>query len=259
MKKSLIALGCSLALFSATATAAETIVAKINGQTIHQSDLQQFQQSMITVKQQQIADEQLLEAYINHRLMLDAAKAEKIAELDTFQQALQAFENELLKQELLQSYLEKNPLPEAAVKALYEEQSTQMVTTEFKARHILVEEEAKAKELITELDKGADFAELAKTHSIGPTGKRGGDLGWFAAKQMVAPFSEAVATMERGKYSQTPVKTQFGWHVILLEDNRQSEPPTLEQLRPKLEQALNQQRVFAYIRQLREAAKIETP
>jgi len=92
--------------------------------------------------------------------------------------------------------------------------------TEYKARHILVKEETEAVAIIAELDKGGDFAELAKTKSTGPSGIQGGDLGWFSSDQMVPPFSEAVDKLEKGSYTKTPVQTQFGWHVIILEDKR---------------------------------------
>ena len=97
---------------------------------------------------------------------------------------------------------------------------------EFKARHILVETQSEANSIVAELEGGANFAELAKTKSTGPSGPNGGDLGWFSPNQMVQPFSQAVAALEDGAFSKTPVQTQFGWHVILREDSREATPPT---------------------------------
>ena len=143
------------------------------------------------------------------------------------------------------------------MKKLYDEQFGNYTGTEYKASHILVKTEEEASALITELAEGADFAELAKEHSTGPTGPKGGDLGWFDADQMVPAFSEAVKGMEKGAYSKEPVNTQFGWHVILLQDTREAEPPTFEEVKPQLATQLQQQAVARYVAELRQNAKVE--
>ena len=148
-----------------------------------------------------------------------------------------------------------NPVSDEELKKIYQEQAPS--GDEYKARHILVKEEDEAKTLIVELDNGADFSELAKQHSTGPSGKSGGELGWFSPKQMVAPFSEAVAGMEKGAYTKQPIKTQFGWHIIILDDTREASPPPFEQLKPQLQAFVQKQRVQAYITRLRESATIE--
>ena len=155
----------------------------------------------------------------------------------------------------IQHELEANPVSDEELKKIYQEQAPS--GDEYKARHILVKEEDEAKTLIVELDNGADFSELAKQHSTGPSGKSGGELGWFSPKQMVAPFSEAVAGMEKGAYTKQPVKTQFGWHIIILDDTREASPPPFEQLKPQLQAFVQKQRVQAYITRLRESATIE--
>ena len=149
-----------------------------------------------------------------------------------------------------------NPVTDEELKKIYEEK-TAGTGKEYKARHILVEDEAKAKDLIAKLDGGADFPELAKEHSTGPSGKSGGDLGWFSAQQMVKPFSDAAAAMEKGKYSKEPVKTQFGWHVILLEDSRESAPPPFEQIKPQIQAFVQNEKIQNYVKQLREQASID--
>jgi len=130
---------------------------------------------------------------------------------------------------------------------------------EYKARHILVKEEDKAKELIAELDGGADFAELAKNNSTGPSGPRGGDLGWFSLATMVKPFGDAVAAMEKDAYTKEPVQTQFGWHVILLEDVRDPTPPKMEEVKDQLETKLKQDALTDYVTALRDKADIKVP
>jgi len=153
-----------------------------------------------------------------------------------------------------QQQMAKQPITDEELKALYDEKTE--AGNEYKARHILVKSKEEAEKLIAELDKGADFAELAKQHSTGPSGKSGGDLGWFAPKSMVKPFADAVTGMEKGSYTHEPVKTQFGWHIIKLEDTRNTTPPPFEQVKPQLEMMVRNQRVQDYIQKLRQEATI---
>lgn len=157
---------------------------------------------------------------------------------------------------VIKKQLTDKPITDEELKKIYDEK-TAGAGKEYKARHILVEDEAKAKDIIAKLDLGADFAELAKEHSTGPSGKNGGDLGWFSAQQMVKPFSDAAAALEKGQYSKEPVKTQFGWHVILLEDSRDMTPPPFDSLKPQLQAFAQNQRIQDYVQQLREHANIE--
>jgi peptidyl-prolyl cis-trans isomerase C len=152
-------------------------------------------------------------------------------------------------------YLASIEVSEEEILAAYAEQIKMAPQLQFKARHILVASQGEAIDLITELDGGADFEELAREKSTGPSGPTGGDLGWFSPNQMVPPFSNAVAAMEDGEYTSEPVQTQFGWHVILREESRDSEPPTLESVREAITQQVQQKKLQAYIASLREAAK----
>ena len=147
------------------------------------------------------------------------------------------------------------PIGDEELQKLYQEKMGG--GSEYKARHILVEDRDKAVELIAELDQGADFSEMAKENSTGPSGKSGGDLGWFSPKQMVPPFSEAVATMKKGEYTKEPVKTQFGWHIIILDDVRESTPPPFEQVKEQLKMVVQNQKIQAYISELKDAASID--
>ena len=151
---------------------------------------------------------------------------------------------------------------EASEDEIFEEYSSQIAqapSQQYKARHILVDTQSKAIELIEQLKSGADFVELAKANSTGPSGPNGGDLGWFPPDQMVAPFSAAVSELEDGKfteepvgeYSSEPVQTQFGWHVILREDSRANEPPTLESVRQMVKQRVEARKFQRYLESLR--------
>jgi peptidyl-prolyl cis-trans isomerase C len=146
---------------------------------------------------------------------------------------------------------------EDELKKAYEEVKESASRTEYKARHILVKEEDEAKKLIEELEGGADFGDLARKHSLGPTGKNGGELDWFDSNQMVAPFSEAVAAMEVGSFTKTPVQTQFGWHVIELQDSRKAEPPSYEDAKPQLVVLLKRQAIGEKLIEMRDGAMVE--
>ena len=157
----------------------------------------------------------------------------------------------------MQDYLKNHPVSDEELEKAYQAEVAKMDSKEYKARHILLKTEEEARAVIAELDKGADFATLAKEKSTGPTGKKGGDLGWFGADRMVKPFGDAIRTMEKGSYTKEPVQTQFGWHVILLEDTRKMEPPSMDQVRKELAARLTNQRIDAYLDSLRKDAKIE--
>lgn len=146
---------------------------------------------------------------------------------------------------------------EEQVQAAYDEQYATTEGTEYKARHILVETEDEARALIGELDGGADFSALAKEKSTGPSGPSGGDLGWFGPGMMVPPFEEATVALEPGSYTKDPVQTQFGWHVILLEETRAKAAPPLEEVRQEIEGELQNAAVEAHIDALTEKADID--
>ena len=159
----------------------------------------------------------------------------------------------------VEDWIKKNPVTDEALKAEYDRLKASTAGTEYKARHILVEKEADAKAIIATLKKTpAAFEKLAKEKSKDTGSKAtGGDLGWFNAQQMVPEFSAALAKLEKGKITEEPVKTQFGYHVIQLDDSRPIEAPALETVKPQLSQQLQQQNMRKQIDALKAAAKIE--
>ena len=159
-----------------------------------------------------------------------------------------------LAQAVAADFFQNVVVSEEEILAEYNAQIEVAPPLQFKARHILVASQGEAVDLITQLDGGANFEELAKEKSTGPSGPNGGDLGWFSPEQMVAPFSTAVAAMEDGQYTKEPVQTQFGWHVILREESRDSEPPTLESAREAINQQVQQKKFDAHLAVLRSAA-----
>jgi peptidyl-prolyl cis-trans isomerase C len=157
-----------------------------------------------------------------------------------------------IAQAVARDFVESNPATDAEILAEYEAEIKQLSGKQYKARHILVETQAEAQDLIAQLNEGADFQALAKEHSTGPSGPNGGDLGWFAPEQMVKPFADAVVALEDGQFTREPVQTQFGWHVILREESRANEPPTLESVRDTIKQRVEQTKFQNYMQGLRD-------
>ena len=199
----------------------------------------------------------LLNEMVNFVILSQEAEKRGLDESERVAAALEWARTTTLAQAMLNERLSSDPVEEADLREAYEEKYPAAGTKEYKARHILVETEEEADALIVELGQGADFAELAKEHSTGPSGSRGGDLGWFGPADMVPPFSEAVAAMDKGAVSAEPVETGFGWHVILLEDVRDNPPPPFESVKDELASEMRQQRIQRFVAELREQANIE--
>jgi peptidyl-prolyl cis-trans isomerase C len=158
----------------------------------------------------------------------------------------------ILVRAYVQDWLQKNPVPESELRKEYDNIKSQIGDKEYKVRHILVEKEDEAKDIITELQKGAKFDELAKARSKDPGSKdRGGDLDWNAPTNFVKPFGDAMKTTPKGKFTAQPVQTQFGWHVIQVEDVRDAKVPSYEEVKPQLQQRMQAQWLDKYFRDLR--------
>jgi peptidyl-prolyl cis-trans isomerase C len=156
----------------------------------------------------------------------------------------------------IKDFMANNPVSDEAAQALYDEQIA-VAGKEYSARHILVDDEETANEVIKLLDSGSDFSELAKEKSTGPSGPSGGELGWFGADQMVKPFSDATASLEKGAYTKTPVQTQFGWHVIILDDVRESSPPPFDDVKDRIKLLLANQQLQQYVESMKSSAVID--
>lgn len=199
----------------------------------------------------------ILNELANVLIVAQDAEKQKIDQRPDVVATLALLRAKLLAQTALQEYVSSHKPDEAAIQAAYDSEYANNTTTEYKARHILVKEQEEAKKLIGQLDEGADFAELAQQHSTGPTGKNGGDLGWFDSEQMVKPFSDAVKEMATGTYTKQPVQTQFGWHVILLEESRENPPPSLEMVKSEIVNKLQQKDLSDHMKTLREKSTLQ--
>lgn len=164
---------------------------------------------------------------------------------------------EMLYNTFLQNYVQKNPIAESDIKNAYEQYKKDLGTQEFNAKHILLVSEQEAKDVIAELNKGGNFSKIAKDKSKDPGSKdKGGDLGWFPANTMVKPFAEALTSLKKGNFSTTPVQTQFGWHVIKLEDTRALQAPEFDKVKDGLAKTLQQKQLDKLVLDLKTKAKI---
>jgi len=199
----------------------------------------------------------LLNELVNTFILSNSAEGQALAQQPDLAAAIDVSRARLITQALIENTLENSPVTDDEIKAIYDEQYAGKTKQEFKARHILVKTENEAKALIKQLNDGADFAQLAKEHSTGPSSSAGGDLGWFEKDMMVKPFADAVASMSNGTHSSSPVKTQFGWHIILREDAKDLGAVELAQVKDDIISSLRTQKLRALINKLRENAKVE--
>ena len=234
-------------------------VAVVNGQYIAKATLAQLEKEIAErAHGQTFPKEKLIEELIQRELLVQDAVQKQLENSPEVVAQLETAKKTLLTQADVQNFIKSNPVTDAEIKAEYDSKVAGENGVEFKARHILVKTEDEAKKLIAELDKGGDFAKLANKNSLdAKESQNGGDLGWFVAGQMVQPFSDAVAKLEKGKYTKTPVKTQFGYHVILREDSRAQTPPPLEAVKDQLMPYLQRKKVQNMVEALRKQAKVE--
>jgi peptidyl-prolyl cis-trans isomerase C len=246
---------------SAPVVKKEDAIASVNGQYISKKTLEDLEKDLAQRSQGQAPaypKDKLVDELVQREVLVQDAMQKKLDQTPEVIAQLDAAKKAILTQASLQSYLKTNPVTDADIKKEYDSKVGSVNGTEYKASHILVKTEEEAKKLITELDKGGKFAELANKHSLdAKESKNGGDLGWFSPTQMVAPFSEAVAKLEKGKYTKAPIKTQFGWHVISLEDSRKQAAPPLEAVKEQLTPMLQRQKIQSMVEGLRKQAKVE--
>lgn len=177
-------------------------------------------------------------------------KADVLAQMDMAKQAV-------LIRAYLQDFVKNNPVTDAELRKEYDSIKGRMGDKEYKPRHVLVETEEQAKDIITKLNGGAKFEELAKDSRDPGSKDKGGELGWSNPGMFVKPFSDAMVKLDKGKYTTTPVKSDYGYHVILLEDVRELKAPPFDEVKPQLQQRLQQQKVEKHILDLRTKAKVQ--
>jgi peptidyl-prolyl cis-trans isomerase C len=238
---------------------ANPVLAKVNGAEIRQSDVALAEEELgpsLAQMDPATKKENVLAFLIDMKIVAKAAEAKKIEDRDDFKARLAFTRNRLLMDNLL-AVEGKAATTDEAMKKVYDDASKQITgEQEVHARHILVETEAEAKAIEEELKKGADFAELAKKKSKDPGASDGGDLGFFTKDQMVPEFSTVAFALEPGKISD-PVKSQFGWHIIKVEEKRARKAPDFEQVKAQIETYVTRKAQADYVAKLRETAKVE--
>ena len=265
LRKSLLAASLATVIFASPAMAQDAapaedpVLATVNGEDILESEVRATQQGLPQQYRQLPFDmlkADLLTREINQRLLMDAGSEAGLADDEDVKAQIAALERRLIAETYLDRAL-SDAITDDAIEAKYEEFiKTNEPEPQVHARHILLESEEDAKAIIAELDDGADFVELAKEKSTGPSGPNGGDLGFFNRGDMVAPFAEAAFAMEPGTYSSEPVQTQFGWHVIKVEEKKEGPQPSLDEVRQQLVAEISRDAFNALVEDLRSDAEI---
>src|SRR5918993_3742999 len=239
----------------------DPVVATVNGQPIRLSELEVAQQSLPQQYRNmplQAVFPALLDRIIDSKLVVQEGKKSKVTEDPAFKKRMAFVEDQVLQDFWIQREIARQVTADKLQKR-YEERLKQMPTEEeVHARHILVSTEDEAKALIAEIKKGAAFDKLAKEKSTDKaSGAEGGDLGWFKKSDMVKEFADAAFNLKKGELTEAPVKTQFGYHVIKVEDRRKAPPPAFEEMADQLKEEMAREAVTAQLDQLRSGAKIE--
>ncbi|WP_129649290.1 peptidylprolyl isomerase [Peristeroidobacter agariperforans] len=250
--------GCGKAAETAKAPAGPA-VAVVNGKEISKSEFDLYVENVARQSKREITEaekSQLLDQFISMQLAAEAASKDGIEKEAKVQDQLALARLNVLVDSGLQQWLEKNPVTDAELRPEYDAQVAQM-PKEYHARHILVDDQAKAEAITKELKAGGDFAKSAQKNSKDPSGKNGGDLGWFTLETMVKPFSDAVAALQPGQMTDAPVQSQFGWHVIKLEESRVTSPPPFEEVKDRVKVLVQRKKLQTYLDDLRKNAKVE--
>jgi peptidyl-prolyl cis-trans isomerase C len=197
------------------------------------------------------------ERLIQNEVLLQEATKRGIPEQADVKFMLDIQRQNTLIQALLRDEMTKHPVTDAEVQAEYDKQKSMVGSKEYRARHILVENQAEATAIVDQLKKGAKFEELAKKSKDTGSAANGGDLDWAAPDAYVKPFSDALQKLKKGEMTETPVQTQFGWHVIRLDDVRDTQFPPLEQVAPQIRESMQQQKAQAFVQNLTKNAKVQ--
>jgi peptidyl-prolyl cis-trans isomerase C len=237
----------------------DPVVARVDGEDVHQSDVMELARSLPAQYQSQLMQiyPLLVQRLVDFRLAGKAGRAAGLAEDDEVKARVAKAKEQVIRDVYIEREIVAR-ITDEGLQARYKDYlAKNPPATEHHARHILLKSEEEAREVITKLDEGADFTELAKERSTGPSGAQGGDLGYFTDDQMVPEFSAAVATLEPGQHSKDPTQTQFGWHVIKVEDHRTAEPPGFTEVEQKLREEMAREAVEMVFNDLRDNANIE--
>ncbi|WP_075997469.1 peptidylprolyl isomerase [Salaquimonas pukyongi] len=247
-------------LGAGSAAAEGKVVAKVGEMKITTQELA-FAESELSREFAQVPEDKrkaaILAALIDIKLLANKAAVEGLDEKDSFKARMAFVQSRNLHNLYFQETVVAGVSDEEVRERFDKEIAATAPETEIKARHILVASEEEANAVIAELAQGKDFAELAKDKSTGPSGANGGDLGYFGKGQMVPEFEEAAFGLDNGKFTTTPVKTQFGWHVILKEEEREKPKPQFDQVKDQIRQVVYREKYFELVKKAREETDVE--
>lgn len=259
MKFSLSALTAAVLITTATLASAQN-VAIVNGKPVPVARLNVLAEQIAATGRpvDETIREQLKEEVVLREVFMQEAQKRGVASSQEFKNQMALARETIMIRALFADFQKKNPVTDADLKAEYDQLVAANSGKEYRARHILVEKEDEAKAIIKSLKGGAKFEDIAKKQSKDAgSGANGGDLDWAAASSYVPEFSEAMVKLEKGQLTQEPVKSQFGWHVIRVDDVRQAELPKFEEIKPQIAQQMQQQKLQEFQKNLRDKAKIQ--
>ena len=261
MKKSILSALATATVMAAMAPAAwAQNVAIVNGKAVPKARVEALMQQVLRSGRQVTPEMegQIKEEVIAREVFMQEAQARGLDATEDFKTQIELARQTILIRELFTDYQKKNPVTDEQVKAEYDKFAAANSGKEYKARHILVEKEDQAKAIIAQLKKGGKFDEIAKKSSKDPgSGANGGNLDWANPSSYVKEFSEALVALSKGKMTETPVKTQFGYHIIKLDDIRDAKIPPFDEVKAQISQQLLQQKMGKFQEELRGKAKLE--
>ena len=260
MKKQFLMATAMASLLALSAGAMAQNLAIVNGKAVPKTRMDALAQQVAKAGRPVTPEMegQMREEVIAREVFMQEAEKQGISGTDDFKAQMELARQTLMIRELFASYQKKNPVTDADLKAEYDKFAAANSGKEYKARHILVEKESEANAIIASLKKGGKFEDIAKKQSKDPgSGAKGGDLDWANPSSYVPEFTEALLKLNKGQMTNTPVKSQFGFHVIRVDDIRNAQLPAFEEVKPQIAQQMQQQKLSAFQEELRKKAKIE--
>ena len=259
MKFSLQALAAAALIASAPWASAQN-VAIVNGKAVPTARVEALAQQMAASGRpvDDATRAQLKEEVILREIFMQEAQKRGIAATEDYKVQMELARQTIMIRALFADHQKKNPVTDAEIKAEYDKFASANAGKEFRARHILVEKEDEAKAIIASIKGGAKFEDIAKKQSKDPgSGANGGDLDWANAASYVTEFSEAMVKLDKGQMTDAPVKSQFGWHIIRVDDVRQAQLPAFDEVKPQIAQQMQQQKMAEFQKSLRDKAKVQ--
>lgn len=260
MKQHILKAVVAAALLGALPAAFAQNAAIVNGKPVPKARMDVLAQQLAAAGRPVTPEmqEQLREEVIAREVFMQEARKQGLDATDDYKNQLELARQAILIRQLFENHRKSHEVSDADVQAEYDKFAAANSGSEYKARHILVDTEDQAKKILADLKKGQKFEDIAKKQSKDPgSGANGGDLDWAAPGSYVPEFSEAMTQLKKGETTPAPVKSQFGYHVIRVDDVRQAQLPKLEEVKPQIAQQLQQQRLMQYQEELRSKAKVE--